>query len=137
MKLAPTVARLRDGGCRNVAGTLEMIGLKAPPQLPAHFVVDQGESASPNRHQGVHHQEVATTIGVVVIMNGTARRGDSVSEELGEHIDRVIDLLVGWTAPEAAGPFNYAGGRLLSVNGQTLSWLLTFTTTRHIRKAPS
>jgi hypothetical protein len=137
MKLTPTVERLRSEGCQNVSGALELAGLQAPPQLPAHFVVPQGENAAPNTRQGVHHQEVETTIGVVVMVRGVARREELVSEELGELLDKAIDAVIGWAHPEAAEAFSYSGGRLLSVSGQTLSWLLTFTTKRQIRKALS
>lgn len=137
MKLTPLVERLRAAKCRNVSGALELVGLQAPPQLPAHFVVPRGEDADPNNRQGIHHQEVRSTIGVVIMVNGIARNRELVSEELGDLIDEVIGAMAGWTAPEAAGAFNYSGGRLLSVSGSTLSWIVTFRTTRHIRKTPS
>lgn len=130
----PIVDRLKAAGLQPVEGVLEFVALtEAPRASPAFFVAPERESASPNRMAGVVDQKVAATFSVIIVVRA-ARRAGAVSDELKAHCDAVVDALLGWRHPESSSPCEYAGGRLLSVEGQHLSWALSFTASRHIRK---
>lgn len=137
MRLAPIVERLKAKGLKRVYGALELAALSsAPAALPAFFVVPEQWSAEPNRMSGVHHQATADQFGVVIMLKGAQLREEQVSEELAELEDQVVDALAGWTHPDAAKACDAAGGRMLSVSGNTLSWMVSFRTGRTIRKVP-
>lgn len=134
MKLAPIIARLKEAGARRVEGALELAALKAAPgQLPAHFVVPIGEDAAANRLSGGHDQAATRTFGIVILAEA-GRSDERTVDALTELEERVIQALTGWTHPEASRACDYAGGRMLSVSGTTLAWLVSFRTGRHIRK---
>ncbi|WP_336973421.1 phage tail terminator protein [Sphingobium aromaticiconvertens] len=131
---APTVARLKAAGFLSVDGLLEMVGLSDAPRAdPALFVVPERSSAQPNKMSGVIDQKVSETFSVVVIVKG-ARRGETVSDLLKVHCDAVVDALVGWTHPEASRACEYAGERLVSMDGPQVAWAVSFNASRHIRK---
>jgi hypothetical protein len=131
---APTVARLKTVGFLSVDGLLEMVAFADAPRAdPALFVVPEREAAQPNRMSGVVDQKVIETFSVVIVVKG-ARRADTVSELLKVHCDKVVDAIVGWTHPEAKSPCEYAGGRLVSMEGPQVAWAVSFTSSRHIRK---
>ena len=138
MKLTPIVARLKGAGLKRVYGALELAGLeKSPVHLPAYFVIREAWDASPNRMQGIHHQQKGERFGVVIMLAAKALREDGVSEELSEAEGAVIDALAGWVHPEGDNGCSAAGGRHLTIAGSTASWIVSFTFTAHIRKAPS
>lgn len=138
MKLAPIVQRLKDKGVKRVYGALELAGLaKAPAQLPAHFVVPDRWSAGENRHHGVHHQRTVEEFGVVILVPGRGLRDDLVSDEIAELEAAVIDALAGWTPPDASRACDLIGGRMLSVGGSTVGWMVSLRTGSEIRKVPS
>ncbi len=136
MAQQPIVDRLTDdAGFKSVSGLLEWAGLtEAPRAVPALFIVPQGDNAQPNRMSGVIDQKVDETFGIIVVVEGQKRSGHLVDDSLKREVDRVIDTMVGWTHPEAGRPAEYGGGRLLSTDGYRVAWLLTFTTSSHIRK---
>ena len=136
MAQRPIADRLSGhGGFKSVRGVLEWAGLtEAPRAVPALFIVPQGDSARPNRMSGVIDQKVDETFGVVVVVEGQNRAGEGVDDSLKREVDQVIDVLVGWTHPEAGSPTEYGGGRLLSTDGYRVAWLLNFKTSSHIRK---
>jgi hypothetical protein len=137
MRQGPIVDQLKKGGLKRVYGAQEFAGLaKAPAVLPAQFVIPLGEEAAPSRHQGVHHQEVTVTFGVVTIVNGASRSEERIAEDLAVERAKVEAALVGWQPPDASRACDYAGGRTLSVDGTTLGWLDSFRTGRTIRKVP-
>ena len=137
MRLGEIVHQLKAGGLKRVYGAQELAALAtAPAQLPAQFVIPLGEEASPSRHQGVHHQAVATTFGVVTLVSGASRSEDRIAEELAEQRELVEAALAGWQPPGASRACDYAGGRTVSVSGTTLGWLDSFRTGRQIRKVP-
>ncbi|SCW56214.1 hypothetical protein SAMN02927924_01370 [Sphingobium faniae] len=134
MAQQPIVDRLKQSGLKPVEGALEFAGLtEAPRVTPSYFVVPEREAAQPNRMSGVIDQKVTETFSVVMII-GSARRAETVSEGLKRSADQVVDALVGWRHPEASGPCEFSGGRLVSVEGQQVIWALSFTASRHIRK---
>jgi hypothetical protein len=136
MKLSPIVERLKGAGLRRVYGALELAGLeKQPGSLPQYFVVPEGSDASPNDSTGIHAQLVTSTFMVVAMIDGAARREDSVSEGIADQEQLLIDALAGWTPAEASRACDFAGARLLSVGGSTVSWGVRFRTARRIRKA--
>lgn len=140
MKLTPIVEELKRAGFRRVYGALELAALdKEPTTLPALFVVPEGENAAPNNLVGVHDQAAERRFGIVILVDGAARREDRISEELTELEEKVIFTLAGWTHPQASRACDYAGGRLLtmSASGRTLAWMVSFRTARHIRKVAS
>ena len=137
MRLSPVVDQLKQAGLKRVYGALELAGLeKAPGQLPAYFVVPEGEDAAPNTLVGAHDQAAGFRFGVVIIFDGAARNDERVSEQISEQSDRVIHALIGWTHPDASRACDYAGARMLtlSASGRTLAWMASFRTARHIRK---
>lgn len=135
---APTIARLTGAGFRKVAGALEFAGLKtAPAHSPALFVISDRESATESERVGVHDQRVTELVRIVIVLKPNARVEGAASDEVKEVTDRVIDALVGWQHPDAASPFNYAGGRLLSADGWGVAWAADFRTAWRLRKVPS
>lgn len=138
MKLAPIVDRLKAEGFGRVHAIRELADLQnAPERLPACFVLPESEDASPNQMSGIHDQLAQRIFGVVIMMDGAARNDDRIADDLSEQEARVIDALAGWTHPEASRACDYVGGRLLSVGGRTVSWVVRFRTARRIRKVPS
>lgn len=138
MKLSPIVARLKAAGFKRVYGALELANLaKAPATLPAFFVVPDRWSADPNKMTGVHQQRTSEDFGVVIMLNGSALQDDRISDEIEEHQEKVLDALLGWTPPGASRACDAVGGRMLSVAGHTLSWMVSFRTGSQIRKEPS
>lgn len=134
--LTPIVERLRAAGCRHAEGVLEMAALDASPrQLPFHHVVPTGEGARPNANAGARDQAVDAGFSVMVTVDGQRRHRDGVSEELRDAINRVVDAITGWTHPEASRACDFAGGRLASASGSTVTWEVRFTTRYHLRKA--
>jgi len=139
MRLVPIVEQLKASGFSRVQGVLELIALKgAPPILPAIFVMPGGESAGKNRLSGgAHHQPAEWDFGVVIMLEGRVNQ-DRTSDELDELEGKVIQALTGWVHPDAGGQScDYAGARLLTLAGQTISWLVKFKTGRTIRKVPT
>jgi len=137
MKFGPIVARLKEKGAKRVYGALELAQLdKSAPQLPAHFVVPDRFSAGGNRHQGIHHQPISEEFGVVILVQARNLREDLVSDELADLEEVVIDALVGWVPPGCSRACDLVGGRLLSVSGHTVGWLVSFRTGRELRKVP-
>ncbi|HEX7820638.1 MAG TPA: hypothetical protein VF463_08460 [Sphingobium sp.] len=131
---APTIARLKEGGFLHVEGLLEFVDLSEAPRVsPALFVVPERESAAPNRMSGVVDQKVTEIFSVIVVVEAQRLAG-KVSEELKRHTDAVVQQLVGWRHPEASGPCEYVGGRLLPPEGRRVAWAISFNTSRHIRK---
>lgn len=132
----PIVARLDQAGLRNVSGLLEWAGMSdAPRACPVFFVVPESDSAAPNRMgTRVLDQKLTENFGVIVVVEGKVRGGDTVDDALKREVDRVTDALLMWTHPEAGSPTEYAGGRLLSTDGYRVAWLVRFTTSRHLRK---
>ena len=136
MRQQPIVEQLKQGGFARVYGALELAGLKdRPERLPALFVVPEGKSATPNRTTGAHDQLESVNFGVVLVLDGTGRREDQVSDELAEQEAKVIDALTGWTHPDASRACDYAGGQMVSADRHTVSWMVRFITARRIRKA--
>ena len=136
MRLAPIVERLKANGLTKVHCAVEFAGLKGHPGLGTnYFVIPEGWTASPSKTTGVHDQALAEGFSVVIVMDGEARREDAVSEKVDEEEAKVIDAIAGWRHPDASRACEAASARLLSVSGTTLSWMVTFRTGRHIRKA--
>jgi hypothetical protein len=136
VRQAPIIRQMKATGLVRVYGALELAGLKtAPAVLPAYFVVPEGWTAEANRMSGVHHQPVSEGFGVVIMLNGAALREEQIDESLHVEQARVIEALAGWTHPEASRACDASGGRLLSVSGHTLNWMVSFKTGRTIRKA--
>lgn len=135
MEFAPTIAQLKGAGFASVEGVLEFAGLQAAPRLsPALFVVPERESAAPNRiASGVIDQKVTEVISVVLVVAAQRREG-AAGEELQIHTGRIEQAMVGWRHPDASSPCEYAGGRLLSAEGQRVAWVMSFSACRHIRK---
>lgn len=134
MKQQPVVEQLAGVGFVQVGGILEWAALKvAPGGLPAAYVLPGDESAGDNRNDGGIDQRVATEFGIALVLNAAARSQGSVSEQLDVLTKAVKAKLAGWTHPEAAGPTLYAGGRMLSVDGGSLAWLMRFRTAYHLR----
>lgn len=131
---APIVARLKDAGFASVEGVLEFVALAEAPRLsPALFVVPERDSAAPNRMAGVHDQRVTETFSIVLVLAG-ARLAGRVSDELKQHADTIVERLAGWRHPDAGGPCEYVGGRLVSTAGLRVAWAISFNSPRHIRK---
>lgn len=132
--LAPTVERLKEAGFAHVEGLLEFVGLEQAPRIsPALYVVPERETAQPNRMSGVIDQKVAETFSVILVV-AAARRAEKVAEDLKLHCDAVENAMVGWKHPEAKGACEFAGSRLLSVDGQRACWAMSFSASRHIRR---
>ncbi|WP_066546691.1 phage tail terminator protein [Sphingomonas sp. CCH15-F11] len=133
--LQPIVDRLKAAGFAQVEGVIEFAGLQDPPRVvPALYVVPEAEGASANRMAGIVDQRVTAAFLVVVVLGGQARADGKVSAELEIQSGRARDALIAWKHPQASGPFEYAGGRLLSVDGYRLAWAVRLTAPYHLRK---
>lgn len=136
----PIVERLKVAGkYPKVEGLIEWAAMKAPPATRiALFVIPDREVARPNEMMGgIHDQRVARGFRVVIVLKPTVRRDEDASEELEEEIAKVIGLLAAWTHPDASGPCDYAGGKLLSADGWGIAWGVDFTTAWRLRKGTS
>lgn len=131
----PTIARLKDAGFAHVEGLLEMAALTEPPRVsPALFIVPERGAASPNQYgAGAIDQKVTETFTVVITLEAVRRVGGT-SEALQENTSKVMEVLLGWMHPETSKPCEFAGERLMSIQGRQVSWGMSFTTSRHIRK---
>lgn len=131
----PIVAALKSAGFAYVEGVLEMAALiEAPRVSPALFIVPERNAARPNSlGAGAVDQRVTETFSVVLIVQIT-QRNPTVSEDLVLHSKRIEETLVGWKHPDASGVSEYVGGRLVSVDGPRVTWAMSFSLARHIRK---
>ncbi|MET3436330.1 hypothetical protein [Sphingomonas sp. 1185] len=121
LTLAPIVALLRTG-FKSVDGVLEAPSQSDLPRaLPALFVVPAADAAEPNTLSGKRDQRVTFDFSVLVTVAARAAQGQ-VSDELKAVEDRVIELVVGWTHPDASGPVDYVGGRLANVGLGSVTW---------------
>lgn len=134
----PFVDRLKAAGYPQVAGVIEWAGLKAAPAYRvALYVIPEREAARPNEMTGIHDQRVVRAFRVVIVLKPSSRRDEDASEELELEIAKVINAIAAWTHPDATGPCDYAGGRLLSADGWGLAWAVDFTTAWRLRKGTS
>jgi len=136
MKFAPIVDQLKGAGFKYVEGILEMamLGVKGPRQSPALFIVPERDTARPNTFgAGAVDQKVTDTFSVVlaVLAESTANMS---SEVLVQHAKQIENALVGWKHPDAKSPCEYVGGNLVSLDGLRITWKITFSLSRHIRK---
>lgn len=135
LSLSPIVAQLKAGRAGHAEGVLEFGAQeRAPTQLPARFVVPLSEDAAPSRMAGVRDQLVQARFSVFVLVQAKRHR-DSIAEDLKVETDAVIQRLVGWTHPEASGPFDYVGGRMASADGALIVWEVRVTAPYHLRKS--
>ncbi|KKC27440.1 phage tail terminator protein [Sphingomonas sp. SRS2] len=137
MKAGPIKDRLKPLDFRQIGGEVEWAGLRqAPPvgQLPAGFIVFEQEVAGGNQLDTGISQDVPVDFMVAIILDAQGRRPDKIDDALTELRDAVRDHIIGWTHPEANRPTLYRGGRLLSVDGQTIAWGVRFRTGYHLRR---
>lgn len=132
MKIAPIIQQLDGNVFAQISGAREFAGLRdVPTRLPAAFVVPEGWSASASRLAGAVDQALANTFTVVVLL-GASRDGE---DDLLETLERsVIESLVGWRHPDASGPIQLAGARLLFADSGALAWAISFKAPSHFRK---
>lgn len=132
---APIIAQLKLAGYNNAESVIEWAALDTPPLFsPAIYVVLDDETAGENRMSGVTDQRVRANFRVIIVVRAQARRSEAQSELLEREIRQIRSALMGWTHPEAAGPTEYAGGRLLSADGQRVAWAVQFRANYHLRK---
>jgi hypothetical protein len=132
---APIIEQLKQAGFKKVDGVLEWAGLKAAPaHSPALFIIPDSERAPDSERTGVHDQRVTTQFRIVLVLKPNARADGAASKELEETERRIIDALTGWTHPAASSPYNYAGGRILSADGQGVAWAIDFRAAWRLRK---
>jgi len=135
LALTPIVERLRGAGMRQVEGVLEFTTQTVEPrQLPARFVVPVSESAAGNSVDVGRDQAIDVSFSVFVVVDGARRNQAGIAEELKAEEDKVCEALVGWTHPAASRACSYAGGRLASVSGSTVTWEVRLRTRYHERK---
>lgn len=132
---APTIGQLKSAGFAHAEGVLEFVGLiEAPIISPALFVVPERETAQPNRlASGAHDQKISETFTVVLVVK-SARLAGAVSEELQGYVTRIEEALIGWSHPDASGPCEYSGARLMSAEAHRVAWAMSFSVSRHFRK---
>lgn len=136
MKVQPIADRLAGLGFKYIGGALEYAALtRMPGNLPQAYIVEEAEQSGDNRLATVAiDQRVSVEFSVVIIFDGAGRQERQISEALERLRGAVRDELLGWKHPEAAGPILFAGGRLLSVDGSTVSWAVRFRTAYRLRK---
>jgi len=133
LTLSPIVAELRHG-FKSVDGVLEAPAQSDLPRaLPALFVVPAADSAEPNTLSGKRDQRVTFDFSVLVTVAARIGQGQ-VSDELKAAEDRVIELIVGWTHPDASSPVDYVGGRLANVSSGSVTWEVRMRCAYRIRK---
>lgn len=117
-------------GFKSVDGVLEAPAQSDLPRaLPALFVVP----AAPNTLSGARDQRVTFDFSVLVTVAARIGQGQ-VSDELKAAEDRVIELVVGWTHPDASGPVDYVGGRLANVSAGSVTWEVQLRSAYRLRK---
>lgn len=136
MNQQPIVDLLKMLGFAQVGGVLEYAALQSVPgQLPAAFVVPQGESAEPNRlATGGTDQRVLWGFAVVLVLPAAARRADAISEMVEERSRAVKEAIVGWTHPDASGPCVFTDAQLAGAGSNAVSWAVRFRAPYHLRK---
>lgn len=135
MKLQPIVDQLQGCGLNNVAGLLELAAVQqAAGALPAGYVVPDSEDVGGGMPAvGTFDQRVV--VGFMVVLRLPPARNERVTDDMLDTLSKAVrGKLCGWTPPEMSRPIVYAGGRLLSVSGQDVSWGLRFRTAYHQRK---
>ncbi len=136
IRATPITDRLKAAGFKHAEGILELATQTEPPRIsPALFVMPEREAGQPNRlGTGVMDQKVVETFAVAIVVEGARLQG-KVGEDLAEHTRAVEDALIGWTHPDASGPCEFAGSRLVGVDRGKVTWAVFFTASRHIRKS--
>lgn len=131
----PFIDRLGTAGYAHVEGLFEFAQLTAAPRnLPALFVIPERERAAGEPRIGAYDQKLTLGFSIAIVMAAPGRSSAGASEQLRTEIRRVKDALFGWTHPEAASACMIAGGRLLDLDAQTLTWAIEFTCTYRERK---
>lgn len=135
---APIIDQLKRAGFKRVDGVIEWAGLKAAPaHSPALYVIPDNERAPDSERTGIHDQRVVTQFRIVIVLKSNTRADGAASKELEVVERRIIDALTGWTHPAASSPCNYAGGRILSADGQGVAWAIDFRAAWRLRKGSS
>jgi hypothetical protein len=124
--------RASDLKLKTVAGVYDFAELRAAPgQLPAGYVVPLEETAGPSEMfgSGAHQQTISVNFGIALVVSRPQVMGAPGRADLRELTIRLRRLFEGWTPAGATAPIEYAGGRLLSVNGGAATWLARFRST--------
>ncbi|UIJ46902.1 hypothetical protein LZK98_08160 [Sphingomonas cannabina] len=140
LALSPVVEQLKQGGYRNVEGLLEFADLReAPRAMPYLAVVPISEDAEGNKLSGRRDQLVYAGLSIMIVLDASRRHTAGIAEDVKTETDRVKDIVVGWTHPEASRPFDYRGGRLVqrlsSAGGSAVVWEVRVMAPYHLRKA--
>ncbi|QHL90698.1 hypothetical protein GVO57_07435 [Sphingomonas changnyeongensis] len=135
MRLQPFVDRLRDQGLR-AWGAMEFAGLRTAPSGQSFYVIPSQSAAAPNALAGqtAIDQQVTEQLLVAIVLPAQARQPERVAEDIHAAEQQAIDALAGWTHPDASRPVEFAGGRLLSVDGSSLVWGVQFRTAWRLRR---
>lgn len=139
MRAQPILDRLEPLGFKTLGNELDFPALKqVPGRLPAAYVLPGDETADANR-MGTRlvDQKITATFLVVLILPAVVRAGAmaKLSDDFETTKAAVIDAFVGWQHPDSARPSEYVSGAIWSVDGQALTYCLTFKTSYHIRKS--
>ena len=101
-----------------------------PPRhkQPAAYVVPLSETARPNQAMNALSQSVTLSFGVLLAMSDLSDgRGGAASKRVEEVRDEVKLALAGWKPARAQRRIEYAGGRMLGLNGGVVWWQSDFT----------
>ena len=115
---------------RDVLGALDIAGLRAPPRMPAAFVLPLSESAGENRAPGAGAvQQVTATIGVAIVL---AAPGDPGGTRARDQLTDVLQVtrarLTGWRPGPRYEPLAFRRGQLLEVDEGRVMWQDEFET---------
>lgn len=133
MRLRDVVNRLK-AECPGFQHIGHALTSSAQYDYPAAFVAPVKVTAQPSGLLGSHRQMTTRTVGVFVVLD---RKQDDAPDAGNDDLldDLCADLraaLMGWQAPGADMPFDYAGGELSQMR-DLVGWREDFSVTTELR----
>jgi len=120
--------------CASFRGVDLASSAATPPAYPWGWVLPVSDDADDNELLGAHTQRGRETIAIDVQIKGAGRSsvGSGVADARTTLVNELIDALAGWQHPDAAIPFNYAGGRLVGYEPGFVTWRAQFRATYYL-----
>jgi len=136
MRVLAVAERLR-AECPALKQVLAALSAAAAPKAyPAAYVLPLAERAAPNEFGGAHLQKVTARVAVELMVKhaGQEAGGAAASESLEDLRDSVLGALLGWSPGAGFDTFDFASGRLVSIDPGFVVWRDEFDTNFHLEK---
>lgn len=113
----------------------DLLEKKAIPETSTTYVLPLGlQARAAAVATGLFSQEVAETIGVLLIERTRSKTGARAYNEIRATIFAVIEAIGGWTAdPETLGVFELRRGTLMGIQNGAIIYLIEFSITDQLR----